>query len=61
MAHDFSDPTGLYGLVGEFDSAEDLMKAAESVRHAGFTVMDAYSPFPIHGMSEAIGFRDTSV
>jgi hypothetical protein len=61
MAHDFSDPSGLYAMVGEFDNAKDLMHAAESARHAGFKVMDAYSPFPIHGLSEAIGFRDTKV
>lgn len=61
MAHDFSDPSGLYALVGEFATPENLMQAAEEARHAGYSVMDAYSPFPIHGLSEAIGFRDTKV
>ena len=61
MAHDFSDPSGLYAMVGEFETPERVMQAAEEARHAGFRVMDAYSPFPIHGMSEAIGFRDTKV
>lgn len=61
MAHDWSDPSGLWGLVGEFEKPEDLMHAAEAARHAGFRKMDAYSPFPIHGLSEAIGFRDTKV
>jgi hypothetical protein len=51
----------LYALVGEFNTGEELMKAAEAARHAGFTKMDSYSPFPIHGMSEALGFRDTKV
>ena len=61
MAHDYSDPTGLYALVGEFENPERLKLAAEEARHAGYKVMDAYSPFPIHGLSEAIGFRDTKV
>jgi hypothetical protein len=48
-------------MVGEFETPERLKLAAEEARHAGFKVMDAYSPFPIHGLSEAIGFRDTKV
>ena len=45
-----------YALVAEFDSPEALMAAAERTRDAGYKKIDAYSPFPIHGMGEAIGF-----
>ena len=61
MAHDFSDPVGAWALVGEFDTPEAVTQAAESAKEAGYKRMDAYSPFPIHGLSEAIGFRDTKV
>lgn len=61
MAHDYSDPSGLYAIVGEFESPEKLIKVAEEAKFAGYRVMDAYSPFPIHGLSDAIGFRDTKV
>lgn len=61
MAHDYSDPKGPYAHVAEFETPEHLMEAADAARRAGFTKMDAYSPFPIHGLSEAIGFRDTKV
>lgn len=61
MAHDYSDPVGAWAMIGEFDSPESLTHAAESAKLAGFRRMDAYSPFPIHGLSEAIGFRDTKV
>lgn len=61
MAHDWSDPVGPYAMVAEFETADDLVSAAESARNAGYTNMDAYSPFPIHGLSEAIGFKDQKV
>jgi hypothetical protein len=48
-----------YGLLAEFDSPKSLMKAANQAREAGYKEMDAYSPFPIHGLAEAIGFNKT--
>ena len=36
--------------------ATELLDAANKVRAAGFTKTDAYSPFPIHGLAEALGF-----
>jgi hypothetical protein len=48
-------------MAAEFASAEELMYAAEQAREAGYRRMDAYSPFPIHGLSEAIGFSDVKV
>jgi hypothetical protein len=48
-----------YGVMAEFDTATALLAAARRAREAGFTRMDAYSPFPIHGLHEEIGFRKT--
>jgi hypothetical protein len=61
MAHQTSAATPYYGLMAEFPSADALLAAAERVRDAGFTKFDAFSPFPIHGMGEAIGFKERSV
>jgi hypothetical protein len=44
-----------YGVVGDFDTPEDLMRAIRTARTAGYTKMEAYSPFPIHGIDEALG------
>lgn len=49
--------TSTYGLMAEFDSASDLVAAAERTRDAGYKKIDAYSPFPVEGLAEAIGFH----
>jgi hypothetical protein len=51
----------LYGLMAEFADPDALVEAARSVRQAGYKWFEAYSPFPIHGLAEAIGFRHTKV
>jgi len=47
----------LYGLMAEFDNADALLKAAQRTYDEGYRRMDAYSPFPIHGLAEAVGYR----
>ena len=49
----------LYGLMAEFDSPADLLEAAGRAYEEGYRRMDAYSPFPVHGLAEALGFRRT--
>ncbi len=53
--------TDLYGLMAEFDQPEPLLEAARRAREAGYRQMDAYSPMPVEGLAEAIGFRTTMV
>jgi hypothetical protein len=48
-----------YGLLAEFDSPAALVHAAHSAHEQGYRRLDAYSPFPVEGLSEALGFRRT--
>jgi hypothetical protein len=47
----------VYGYLAEFESASALYKGAEKIRDAGFKKWDCYSPYPIHGMDDAMGLR----
>jgi Protein of unknown function (DUF3341) len=47
----------LYGLMAEFTTPEALLEAARRAYEAGYRRMDAYSPFPVDGLAEAIGFH----
>jgi hypothetical protein len=51
----------LYGIIAEFERAQDLVAAARRTREAGYRRMDAYTPLPVEGLSEALGFRDSKV
>ncbi len=49
----------IHGLMAEFDSPTELVQAARRAHDEGYRKMDAYTPFPIEELSDAIGFRHT--
>lgn len=51
----------VYGLMAEFENPSDLMNAARKAHEEGYRKMDAYSPFPIEELSEAVGFHHTKL
>src|SRR5438067_1148854 len=44
-----------YGWLAEFNTPEELIRAAQSAREAGYTRLEAYAPFPMEGLAEAVG------
>ena len=51
----------VFGIIAEFPSAAALYEAAEKVRDKGYKFWDVHSPFPIHGMSKAMGLGKSTL
>ncbi len=51
------DATGIYGVMAEFNDPNEAVAAARRAYEEGYREMDAYSPYPIEELSEAIGFH----
>jgi hypothetical protein len=47
----------IHGLMAEFDNPTDLVEAANRARLAGYRSMDAYTPFPIEELNDALGLK----
>ncbi|MGA2711749.1 MAG: DUF3341 domain-containing protein [Bryobacteraceae bacterium] len=59
--HSIDDLSPLYGLMAEFETAGELVAAARRTREAGFRKFDAYTPFPIHELDDAMDLHDNRV
>src|SRR5712691_2898444 len=51
--------SAIYGLMAEFDDPSSLVAATERAHHEGYRRMDAYSPFPIEELHDALGSPHT--
>jgi hypothetical protein len=47
----------IYGLIAEFRSGDALLEAAKRARDDGYREVEAYAPYPVEGIAEAVGFR----
>jgi hypothetical protein len=45
----------IHGVMAEFTSAQAVLDAARAAREAGYTVLDAYTPYPVEGLAAALG------
>ncbi len=50
-----------YGVLAEFATADALLRAARAARDAGEFAIEAYTPFPVEGLADALGFRRNGV
>jgi hypothetical protein len=48
----------LHGIIAEFQTADEILHAARHAYQAGYRKMDAYTPFAVEGLDEALGYRD---
>jgi hypothetical protein len=60
-AHSIEHAHPLYGLMAEFETAGELVAAARRTKEAGFKKFDAYTPFPIHELDDAMDLHDNRV
>jgi hypothetical protein len=51
----------IYGLMAEFDTPEQVVDAAERARDAGYRRMDAFTPFPMEELTDALGVPHTKL
>jgi len=51
----------IFGVMAEFATPRDLLHAAEKVRAEGYVKLDAYSPFPVHGLDRVLGVPGSKV
>ena len=56
-----SAPEAIYGLMAEFDNPDDLVAATRRARRGGYRKMDAYTPFPVEELNEALELGRTGV
>jgi mono/diheme cytochrome c family protein len=66
MAHRSSAPETepeirFLGYLAEFDTTSKLLAACRQIRQAGYKKTDAYTPFPVHGIDEAMGIKRTKL
>ena|SRR5579862_5996718 len=54
-------PDKVYAVMGQFPEPDDLVKAGRKIREMGYTKIDAMTPFPVHGIDEAIGIKYSKI
>jgi len=57
MSEATAAPREVFGVVASFAGPDAMLQAVRAARSAGYQRLDAFSPFPVHGMCEALGMR----
>ncbi len=56
-----TDMNRIHGVMAEFETPGAILRAAEALREKGYTVCDAFTPFPVHGLDEALSIPGSKV
>ncbi len=48
----------IHGMIAEFNGPEEILEAAQKAKDAGYTKMEAYTPFPVHGLVDIVAEED---
>ncbi len=56
-----SSGQSMVGLIGLFDTPEQLLTAAREVRDAGYRHWDCHTRYPVHGLDAAMGLRESPI
>jgi len=59
MSSEWHSDAKQYGVLGSFTTPEDLLAATQKASDAGYRKMEAYSPIPIDGLTEALKYDDS--
>jgi hypothetical protein len=56
-----TEASRIYGVMAEFETAEQVLEATRRANRAGYTRMDAYTPYAVEGLAPALGMKHTRV
>jgi hypothetical protein len=56
-----AEVTSKFGLLAEFENTAQILHAAAAVRDAGYRRWDVFTPFPVHGMDQAMALPNSKV
>ena len=55
------NPKSIYGMLAEFKGPKEILHAANTVREEGYINFDCHTPFPVHGLDDAMGLKRSIV
>ena len=61
LSPETAGPAALHVLLAEYETPAAFLAASKKVRDAGFSRWDTFTPFPVHGMDEAMGLPSSRV
>src|SRR5919197_2157853 len=61
MAHDPTPVATRSWILAEYTEVDALLSACRKAREAGYRDVDTYTPYPLHGLDEVLGWKPSRV